>query len=600
MLLSCGIEDIIPSDEKNKFRTPGPEEPPPPIPGTKVNGKIKLFRKIRRLTLEVTGNLPDPKIVEKTLEDQDFLPQWLGHLGERELAQNVFADTFDQIWNLDRSPAFDLFRIAREDPSFFSILNENFIEHLKQEPLQILKRIISADSSFSSVLTVNYSTAHKDLLTQYGSTTEMSSKDLPYVLFSYNDARPKNSGIMFTNGWLASFPNFSDPFGQKRAYKMRKTILCDSMDSYQAHLFHDLSDAELQSNLVELSATKSSCINCHQPILESASYFNGLAEGKTWAEWRTAATKTSPNQEDHNRRLSNYLSYMSHDPRLVRCHVERLMAVIYQTPFGFSFRENVAKSLDTLTDSQETLQKSILGVFKSEDFYAEPLKSKPDEVSPTSSTPKDHTSRDPQGSSSIPSSSPSPSNPGKDPSSSAHTNIAMKQEISGLRVLRKDQWKRVLTQLSPIALKLQYPNELNPDFQNDSEFDDSFMIPQYPYWAAVENLAHDFAYQLVLYELSTKVNPLGVRSIDRYLFKYLPDDVKLATDKHIALQIKNLWYLMTSEAIDENSEIYLDLLTLWKNVKSQNEISTQLLDAQLIAWRSVLFVILTHPMFFTY
>jgi hypothetical protein len=587
-LTGCGIDTVIPLGEKNKPQPPRPQESTLPAPETKTAQKLKISRMIRRITLEITGNLPPTKIIEKiTQNPENFIP-WVEHLMERELAQTLFADTFNQVWSLDRTPAFDLYSIAREDPTFTPTLNESFLELLKEEPTQIVKKIVTQDSPFSSILKLNYSIAHGELLKMYDRVLDKIQISAPYYSFSYDDVRPKNSGILFTNGWLASFSNYGDPFGQKRGYKLRKALLCDAMDSANSHLFRDLSETELQSNLVEISNSKESCFNCHLPILETSSLFQGIAEGKTWKEWSTQSPQSPLNQPEYIAKIENFINETSLNPRFFRCQVERITSIIFQIPFNFSFQNGTSKSIDALAENQQNLRKSLLSILRSNEYFIEPTTSNLNSKANLSLDEKNKVGK------SDTSQTTSPTQKDTNPSG---TTL---QEISGLRVLRKDQWKRVLAQLSPIAFQLQYPNDLNPDFQNDSELDDSLMIPQYPYWSAVEKLVHDFAYQVVKYELSTEIYPKGMRALDRHVFSLLPDDINLSNPDQITEQIKLIWILITSEQIDNNADILLNLVNFWKSVKSQTENSPQKKESGIIAWRSLLIIILTHPHFFTY
>ena len=598
LLVSCGeMSFLVPTDGNEKKPSHPSSEAPQPTPGPGSANQLNIARKVRRITIELTGEFPNPRTVESILQKPESLVHWSEHLLQRQAAYTIISQYFQQIWNLNRSIPFDLFKINREDHVSQNVLSNKFIDRLRQEPFNILDENFLLNSPFRNVLTLNYSILNENIVAKFDVVSEKKTEFSPHVFFSYNDTRPKSTGILFTNGWLAAFPTFGSPHQLNRSYSIRKTLFCDNMESPYDHLFLDLSHDELDSDLVDLSLVKSTCSNCHVPLQETASLYQGMGQGKSWKEWHIKTITDPTIDANLTIKGSEFAKKTANDSRFIRCQIERLTSLIFQTPYVSNFHKTTALELETLKKEQDNLRQSLRWLFTSDYFFYPPTKS-PKTKGNGANPPGKAAEKDSLGKNKAPEL--------RKPTDQLDQRYLENQkreiftEISGLRVLRRDLWQRLLTHLFPVASTLHYPEELNPGFREDSEFDESPTLPLYPYWSAIETLAQEFAQLVVRQELGHEDNPFGVKALDRYLFNLLPDDAIQAKKDDVVKQIVFLWYRFTSEKIDEKSEFILEIFQLWNEIKSQRENLPESEESMIEAWRAVIFVMLTHPMFFTY
>ena len=163
------------------------------------------------------------------------------------------------------------------------------------------------------------------------------------------------------------------------------------------------------------------------------------------------------------------------------------------------------------------------------------------------------------------------------------------RQSSGVRNLRRFQWKNILSSLHPVLAELDYPESLDPGIDEAINHED--MVPSGQYWSSVDRLARSAAEKIVEEELND-----ASTAITRRVFTALADKSGFGMKtEDINRQIRLLWLRLTGEHLDSDFVTYTAFQTLWAaNKPEESE------EKFRQAWRVVIVAMLTHPRFINY
>ncbi len=603
-IVSCGLS--LATDKKPKPSSSTTEESPPKESAPSITDRLPIPRQIRRIKIELTGQLPSGLEIEKLSLAPEKINIWTDFLLEQQLSYEIFADNFGYIWNIKNAHLNDLEALIEKDSNLSKELTELTKAHIRHEPISAIKVLFEDNQPLRNLLTFQFSNIHNSLATLYDITNSSTTwQNSPYITFTYPDQRPP-AGVLPLNGFLATFPTRGDPSGQHRVHKILSALACDSMSQSKTHVFSDLESVELQGDLTSLSAQKAPCVACHGAFQQIAPAFAGLADGKTWSEWKTYKAPAQVPSGSFGpisfTGLEEFGIKLGSSSLFFRCQIEKLSSLILQMPYNSQLRQSTALSFDDLVYEDQILRKSLKWLLRSRNFNIAPtnVKSSPqpgseqatqDDKSTSKVDPKDSkNTNDPKD----PKATKDPKDPKSQPTAAPISRE--NQEVSGFRVLRKIHWETILKSLLPQANTFVFSEDLEPTYNDFSDFNDLTMLPNIRYLRAIEDITRKFSYRITREELKDGVNPQ-----DRKLFNELPSGLPLkASPDEIANQIKSLWFKLTSETLENRSQSLLDLYTLWEDAKSQSGKPPNDIEAYYLAWQTIINVILTHPKFYSY
>lgn len=603
-MTSCGLSLELPTVQKPKQVAASPQEAPPAGVAPTSTTELQISRQIRRIKIELTGQLPSPSEIESLVSKPKNIPLWIDFLLEHHLSYEIFAENFASIWNFKKAHLYDLESIAETDPLLKKDLTESLKELMRNEPITSIKLLFEYDRPIKDLLDYSFSNVHKDLTNLYEITESTPTWPFSsYLTFRYNDQRP-SAGLFSSNGFVAMFPSRGDPSGQYRVHQILRTIACDSMYNSKAHIFADLNEAELQGSLTDLSAQRPPCIGCHAPLQQIAPAFSGLGVGKTWKEWKMYQSPTEVPSGIYGqiefKGLDDFGQKLGSSPQFLRCQIEKLSSLMLQMPYNALLRQSTALSYDSFVHENPNLRKSLRWLISSRLYNLAPtqIKASPEAKSPASPSA---TSTGTSTAASPKQTDPKSSTPGTPPPTAGAPEstvpiVRENQDTSGLRVLRKNHWELLLNSLLPQQNNLVFSEDLEPTYDEYRDFEDFSHIPNIRYIMAMESLVRKFSYNIIREELKE-----GVKAQDRTLLRELPDDFALTTTPEmISTQIKSLWLHLTSEKLDDRSQSLLDLTNLWNTVYSESGKQSKSPEPTLLAWQTMINVILTHPKFYSY
>ncbi len=542
----CFLSEVLPEEKQKKKGTKNPE-PPVAVPLVPKPQTLAAARLMRRLSIDLTGSLPNQKDVDLLAADASkyFI------VAERLLNSSVAAVNISQLhqrmWKMrsDRLP--DLERFIDEGDSF---LNQHLTESMRSlivtEPLQFIRFQYEHNLPLSAVFTASYSYSTSELLDLWGTT----SSGIPWTgqnwhFSEYSDGRP-DSGIIGSPAFLATID--SRGLG-KKGYDILSRFNCLNMENENIHLFYHLSPDEMLTDFSTLSVTKRNCAECHRPIENANLALKQFGSGNTFDDWKSYTNPETEIEGVYNGKnftgAQGWLNAFKNDPRIHRCAAQRLVGALNQRAYGQYDTAAISIGLTRYLDRNESLKELVRSIVFSEEYRF-------DTVGP------------------------------------AITGEYLRKS-SGVRNLRRHQWKSILSSMHPGLSDLEYPEALDPGL--DEVLDNEDMVPTGQYWASIDRLVRSAAEKIVEDELSD-----SSIAITRRVFTALADGSSFGVEtESIYYQMRLLWLKFTGEILENDFVTYTALQTLWAaNKPEESEENFRQ------AWRVTLIAMLSHPRFINY
>lgn len=550
-LHGCFLLDVLPSEPTKKKRAViNPQEPPPVKPVLPVPGKLAPARLMRRLTIDLAGRLPTQTEIDALVADPTQFVVIADQLVESGAAAINVANLHRRMWELRSDQLPDLDRlIERGDTDLETKLTANVREQITSEPLQYVRFQYENKLPFSDIYTRNFSYNTTELLDLWGTNGDgMAWPGQSWNFAPFVDDRPA-AGILASNGMLANIDSREDSGQKHRSYNILRRFNCGSMGNKSAHLFYELTGAELLSDLGTLALNKKACASCHLQIENTAGALQGFAVGATFSAWQTYAAPAEEYSGYYNGQpftgATGWIAAFSLDSRTHRCEAQKLAGALLQRAYGAFDTETVSIGLTNYYEGKESLIEIVRAIVRSKQYQSDVV------------------------------------------------NPAVKGEYerssSGIRTLRRHQWRSIVTSLVPSVADLEFSEALDPGADETLNGDD--MVPTGLYWHNVDRLARIVGTRIVAEELAD-----SSVTMNRRLFTILPDGSAFGVaTTGVYLQIRLIWQQLTGEALDESSATYTAFQTMWAAAKP--EASAE--DFRR-AWRVVLVAMLTHPQFINY
>lgn len=553
-LNGCFILDVVPTETTIKKIVGGnPSELPPATPILPEPGQMSARRLMRRLAIDLTGQLPSQADLEALSTDPSRYSEIANRLIDSPVAAENIAALHRRMWGLRSDTLPDLERLAQTDPVLATNLTPKIRDLITQAPLQHIRHNYEMQLPFRNVFTASYSFATDELLSFWQVDATGSTK--PGDIWSTyanggtgSDGRP-SGGILTEHAMNATFYGRSLASKQTRAYAVLERFTCSSMPNRRAHLLYELKGSDFSAGVHNFALTKRECASCHRPIDSAAGALKEIATGETFADWISYTPPANEFTGFYNGLAVTgslaWIEAFSNDRRVARCEAQKLAEALNQRRYGILDTTTTSIGLAAYNEGNESLRELVRAIIFSKEYQNGPV---------TTEIKGDH-----------------------------------ERGSSGVRILRRHQWRSILISLSPNMASHEFSEALDPGA--DEFVDHRDLIPSGTYWHNVDRIARIAAGEIVAAELSD-----SSVAMERRLFTNLPDGSGYgASASVIYKQIEMLWERFTGETIAESATTYTDLQSLWQ-ASAPNESEEDFRRA----WRVVLTAILTHPKFITY
>jgi hypothetical protein len=551
MLQGCFVLDVLPSDPQTKKTgggrptDPQPQQPIPPKPA-----KLSPQRLMRRLAIDLTGQLPQQADIDALAAD----PAAYAVVAERmissaEAAGNIAA-LHRRMWSLraDQMPDLDGY-IAGGDSDLESKLTGRVRELISIAPTQHVRWVYDKQLPFSTVFSSGYAMATDELLDLWEATSDGSAWPGDVWRFhSFADGRP-DGGILNSPALNALVGSRGQQAKISRSFALLQRFTCATMDQKDAHTFYALTGEELLAGPQSLVTSRKECAVCHRQIEAAAGALKEFSTGDDFSAWLSWSAPAADYSGYYNglpfTGAAAWIDAMSSDRRLARCEAQKLSEALYQRPYGSFDTATTSIGLAAYEENGGNLRDIVRAVIRSEEYQS-------DLVTPA-------------------------------------VKGEYERSSSGIRTLRRHQWMSIMSSLVPGAASLTYPESLDPGA--DETINGADMTPTGSYWHEVDKLARKAAALIVAEELADTTV-----TMNRRVFTILPDGSSYGVSTTgVYAQIKVLWQRLTGEPLEDTSTIYTDFQTLWAASAPDDSA-----DDFRRAWRVVLTAMFTHPRFVTY
>jgi hypothetical protein len=543
---SCFLTEVLPEEAK-RGKSPKVPDPPVVLPLVPKPSTLEPARMMRRLSIDLMGTLPEQKDVDLVVADSSRYFSIAERLLNSSIAAVNISQLHGRMWGIrsDQFPDLDRF-IAAGDSVLGSALTSSMRNLIATEPIQYIRFQYENKLPFSNIFITPSSFGTEDLMNLWGTSSNgIAWIGQPWHFTQYAGDRPE-AGIIGSPAFLASI----DSRGfDKKAFEILSRFNCMSMENRDVHLFYKFSASEMLQDLSKISETTLLCADCHRPLENANRALKQFSTGSTFDEWKNYVDPASPPEGFYNGKsfigAQGWLNALKEDPRIHRCEAQKLLSALNQREYGSFDTATISIGLARYFEQNESLLELVRAIVFSEDYRF-------DTVSP------------------------------------AITGNYLRQG-SGVRTLRRFQWKNILSSLHPMLAELSYPESLDPGI--DEALNHVDMVPTGQYWSSVDRLVRAAAEKIVEEELSDTSTVLTRRVLTALADK---SSFGVSTDA-VNTQIRLLWQRLTSENIEQDFVTYTAIQTLWaENKPEESE------EKFRQAWRVILIAMLSHPRFINY
>ncbi len=520
-------------------------------------------RLLRRLALDILGQLPDPTDRAAVASDNSQLVELRRNYTLSTQAALSLAENLRWAWGIraNRLPDLDLM-IAQGDAGLGATMTRAMRQAIVDETTQLTRYILSRQLPFSALFSAEYSVAQADVLTLWG----MSQVSQPWVgeniyFGQFSDSRPA-SGLLTTHGFLAGIASEQRSDVRARTWSMLRRLTCLDHDNNQAHRFDDLSAEIISGDLLSYANNNAPCASCHRHAATVAPAFNGLASAETFASWLLYSPNNSPETGYYAGHeftgLAELGLMIGTDPRVARCGIMRTYEATLQRPFNDGRRATSPNASDAADNKNfYDAMNAYLGSNKQ------------------IATGWNRTFAAQQYSSGL---------------SDETTVAAPKATTFETRFLTRHHWSSIATQLIGGDELLSLTDDLDPG--SADEVAPEYRVTNGAYWHATNRVARQFASALVDKELAD-----SVEASTRVVLSSLPNGAgNSASTDEVRTQIIKVWELFTSYNLATDDPQIERLYQLWLAASEGGSSAAQHRNG----WRTLLVGILLSDQFLTY
>ena len=531
------IKIIVQTETENKEQEPTIPDPP----------QLLAARLARRLTLDIAKRLPDTSEMTSLATSPSSRSRFVASLLSESSTPEAIAALHGRMWHLNHEDLPDLDEFAVTDSVFKNELAAIRAD-LSKEPLLLVRKVLEDKKPFKTVLTADFSITTPSMRDFFGYTDDGQAwSGEPYRYIRYADQRPEG-GLLVTSGFLSFFQSRRETLPNLRTAQILGELTCRTPEAAKAHLFSDLSETEMASDLNPVALSHKACAGCHLQFTPVTPGLRGLATGSAFSSWKTYAPPSNASSGTYNSNgfstLPELARLIGNDPQFMRCESEKLVGAILQKQVG-NLEDPITSMILDSEKADEDLLTSLSVLFMSKQYGYAPL------------APK--------------------------------TKGIYVRNASGTRFLRRHQFEALIQKWAPNLASEGLEMSLEPGIEEIAGADD--MIPSGSYWHALDRYARRLASEIVKHDLADGTFPEG-----RYLLTSLPQGSGFgASDTAVTRQIIELWTRLTSETISNGSDTFIQLRDLWSSVQP----GTSAAEFRR-AWTLLLIGIFTHPSFVTY
>jgi hypothetical protein len=330
-------------------------EPAPAEPLTEPLSDAAL---LRRLTLDLNGRLPTLEELQAVEADGSALDGMVEELLYDDAFENRLADWFAEQW-LSR---VDDFNVGHNDYRLDDTKEYTFERAVGDEPLRLMAYIAANDLPWTEVVESDFTVVDNLLLEVW---PLVQADDLPASSIAsltparYTDNRPAG-GVIMTNGQWWRYFSAPNNYNRTRAAALSRLLLCE--DYLLRPISFTSSTLLDRESLNEATRTETACVGCHATLDPISSALFGF----WWFDLYDVAEMTSYHAEREY--LGEYYlelspawfgepmdspadlgPMISRDPRFLTCAVETAAVALWRRDV---LVEDFAV-LDTLTDTFE-------------------------------------------------------------------------------------------------------------------------------------------------------------------------------------------------------------------------------------------------------
>jgi len=289
-------------------------------------------RQIRRLTLDLLNRLPtesDRAIYKKDVDSAASLISF--YLSSNE-ADEALAKLHKNIWALWRPRALE--SLSEKDAALATSLSQNHSSIVSDEPVKILRFILSNNLSFERVFTTPFTLMTPETASFFGQTTSpTSTADTGSI--SFNSISRPSLGILSTFGWHASISHQKSQKNHSGAAETIEKIACINLRSTDSHNFQQEGIKSIDSEMIPNAMNNEKCASCHNQFHSLAEGVPFYAQANSFAKWKTYnSSEFSPGQL-RGKEFQNdedLKQIFASDSRIFNCELKKITEEILQRP----------------------------------------------------------------------------------------------------------------------------------------------------------------------------------------------------------------------------------------------------------------------------
>ena len=297
-------------------------------------------RLLRRMSLDLLGELPDPAAVESVTADPATLGVWRADLLADPALEDRLVHLLHEVWHTRVDELlihhFEYPHLATDDTVEYA-----YERAIGEEPLRLMARVVVEDRPWTDILIVDWTLAPPLLEGIWPVAQDAPSEG--WAVAHYTDARPP-AGILSTNGLWWRYYTTASNYNRARAAVLSRLLVCDDILARPVS-FEAVEDADDASE--DAVRTSRECIGCHATVDPTAAALFGFYTttpnaGEDNARYhperaRNAAATLGVEPAWYGRPvdgLSGLGRAIAEDPRFVSCATETFARLLWRVPSG--------------------------------------------------------------------------------------------------------------------------------------------------------------------------------------------------------------------------------------------------------------------------
>ena len=226
------------------------------------------LRFYRRVSLDLTGHLPDPDSLDALAADPSALDPTLENLLTHPGLENRLVHLLDERWHV----RFESMPVGPSDYGFDPELRYTLARNMSEEPLRLMARVVADDLSWDTIVQSD-TTMATPLLTSVWPLEPVDVPEGEWAPTRWTDHRPP-VGVLTSNGLWWRYNTTFFNYNRTRAAAVARLLLCTDYLALEIEFESpSLTDAEGTEEAIK---TNPSCTACHTTLDPLSSLFFGF------------------------------------------------------------------------------------------------------------------------------------------------------------------------------------------------------------------------------------------------------------------------------------------------------------------------------------